>query len=75
MGRDCDQLKKERTRRVTWIDKSDDKSSIEKDKEVLNVQRVQRPTYLTTSLNKWNFALKNKSRNRQSVNFVQRLRK
>lgn len=47
MGRDYDQLKKERTKRVTWIDESDDNSSIEEDQEVLNAQRVQRPTYVT----------------------------
>lgn len=47
VGRDYDQLKKERARRVTWIDESDDNSSIEEDQEVLNAQRVQRPTYVT----------------------------
>lgn len=47
MGKDYDQLKKERARRVTWIDESDDNSSIEEDQEVLNAQRVQRPTYVT----------------------------
>lgn len=45
MGRDYDQLKKERGWRVTWIDESDDNSSIEEDQEVLNARRVQRPTY------------------------------
>lgn len=47
VGRDYDQLKKERAMRVTWIDESDDNSSIEGDQEVLNAQRVQRPTYVT----------------------------
>lgn len=47
MGQDYDQLKKERARRVTWIDESDDNSSIEEDQEVMNVQRVQKPTYVT----------------------------
>lgn len=47
VGRDYDQLKKERARHVTWIDESDDNSSIREDQEVLNAQRVQRPTYVT----------------------------
>lgn len=34
VGRDYDQLKKERARRVTWIDESDDTSSIEEGQEV-----------------------------------------
>lgn len=47
VGRDYYQLKKKRARCVTWIDESDDNSSIEEDQEVLNAQRVQRPKYVT----------------------------
>lgn len=47
MGLDYDQLKKEMARLGTWIDESDDNSSIEEDQGVLNAQRVQRDTYVT----------------------------
>lgn len=67
MGREYDQLKKERARRVTWIDESDDKSSMEEDQEVLNAQRVQRPTYVTIEQLD-NRLKKIKSRKTQSVN-------
>lgn len=47
VSRDYDQLKKERARRVTWMDESDDNSSIEENQEVLNAQRMQRSTFVT----------------------------
>lgn len=67
MGREYDQLKKERARRGTWIDESDDKSSMEEDQEVLNAQIVQRPTYVTIEQLD-NRLKKIKSRKTQSVN-------
>lgn len=46
VGRDYDQLKKKRARRVTWIDESYDNLSIKEDQKVVGAQRVQRPTYV-----------------------------
>lgn len=78
VGRDYDQLKKESARRVTWIDESDDNSSIEEDQEVLNAQSMQRPTYVTIEqldnrLKQVKYRLKRvESRKRQSVSICSR---
>ncbi|XP_061191756.1 uncharacterized protein LOC133199998 [Saccostrea echinata] len=47
VGRDNDYQKRERTRRVTWTDDSDDDFPPDDDAETLGVQRIQKPSYIT----------------------------
>jgi hypothetical protein len=47
VGRDYDQQRRERTRRVAHTDESDQEALLEENLEVLGAQRIQRPTYLS----------------------------
>ena len=49
IGRDYDQQKRERARRVSWAEETDESTcaASEEEPEILGAQRVQRPTYVT----------------------------
>ena len=49
LGRDYDQQKRERARRVSWAEETDESTcaALEEEPEILGAQRVQRPTYVT----------------------------
>ena len=49
LGRDYDQQKRERARRVSWAEETDESTcaALEEEPEILGAQRVQRPTCVT----------------------------